>query len=260
MWNINIFIPGNELVIRTVESINSACTLCIVPHIVTFSVLCIDVVFTISHTWHKVCHLQTVSTSNIYLFYIWCTNSHFSIVFTWCKDSFSLCLYISYILIVYRNCYKESLYNVIPAVILVWLSCSHFWQNGFLTTFGFATALPSPSGRVHIGSSPHIPISWVLKSKEILCFLMNGVPRMVSYLSRFIISRYVSTSIKANLIDKTVMKFTFDWLPEQPSCKVTGFASSFTASPATCVKLGVTASIVLPESNKVYAFVPFIFT
>jgi len=48
---------------------DSPCTLCIVPCIVTFSVLLINVVSTISHTWHKVCHLWTIPTWNICLLY-----------------------------------------------------------------------------------------------------------------------------------------------------------------------------------------------
>ena len=105
-WNINIFILSTALITSSLPGIkmfifhvllshmkfifisrrNSACTLCIVPCIVTFSMFHINVVSTISHNWHKVCHLRTVSTSNIYLIYtylnIWCTNSHFCIIFT----------------------------------------------------------------------------------------------------------------------------------------------------------------------------------
>jgi len=90
-----------------------------------FSVWCINIVSTISHTWHKVCHLGIVSTWNIYLLYMYLN--------IWCKDSFSVCLYISYILIMYRNCCKESLYNVIPTV---WEMLQYNITKGYQTAPG----------------------------------------------------------------------------------------------------------------------------
>src|ERR1700736_5911333 len=123
-----------------------------------------------------------------------------------------------------------------------------------------AVVEPSPSGRAGIRSFLHITISCVSKSNWILCFHRNGVPRILSYLSRLAISRYVLIVIEADSMHDSVMKFTFDQLPEQPSCKVTGLSSCFTGRLATRVKSGLTASVVLPESNSMYALTPFIFT
>ena len=46
-------------------------------------------------------------------------------------------------------------------------------------------------------------------------------------------------------------KLIFDLLLEQPSCKVTGFSSLRMGTFDTLVKSGLTASVILPESNRV---------
>src|ERR1700720_4467121 len=62
---------------------------------------------------------------------------------------------------------------------------------------------------------------------------MNGVPSMQSYLSRFAISRKVSAWTNSKLIIAAVAKLTFDLLPEQPSCNVTGLSSARGCNSAT---------------------------
>src|SRR3984957_12677492 len=73
----------------------------------------------------------------------------------------------------------------------------------------------------------------------------------VLFLSRFAISGKVSAWTNSKLIIAVVAKLTFDLLPEQPSCNVTGLSSVRRGSFATCARLGVTASMVLPESKSV---------
>src|SRR6202040_2370788 len=102
-------------------------------------------------------------------------------------------------------------------LLLGFVPCSHFVSCPFWTDIA-----PSPSGRAGIHILPHIIISWLPRSNTILCFIINGVPSMQSYLSRFAISRKVSTWTNSKLIISVVVKLTFDLLPEQPSCNVTG--------------------------------------
>ena len=89
---------------------------------------------------------------------------------------------------------------------------------------------------------------------------MNDMPSMQSYLSRFAIFRKVSAWTNSKLIIAVVAKLTFDLLPEQPSCKVTGLSSSRRGSFTTHAMLGLTASVVLPESKSVYALIPLMET
>ena len=65
----------------------------------------------------------------------------------------------------------------------------------------------------------------------------------------------VSAWTNSKLIIAVVAKSTFDLLPEQPSCKVTGLSSSRSGSSATRARSGLTASVVLPESKRVYALI-----
>jgi len=58
----------------------------------------------------------------------------------------------------------------------------------------------------------------------------------------------------------SVAKLTFDLLPEHPSCRVTGLSSSLMDSFTIHMKSGLMVSIILPESNSVYALTPFIST
>src|ERR1700722_13784435 len=90
----------------------------------------------------------------------------------------------------------------------------------------------------------------------ILCFVMNGVPSMQSYLSRLAISRKVSVWTNSKLIIPVVAKLTFDLLLEQPSCDVTGLSGARSGNSATLARLGLTASVVLPESKSIYALIP----
>src|SRR6202040_750527 len=75
---------------------------------------------------------------------------------------------------------------------------------------------------------------------------------MQSYLSRFALSRKVSTWTNSKLIIAVVAKLTFDLMLEQPSCKVTGLSSSSSGSFATRARSGLTASVVRPESKSIY--------
>src|ERR1700722_4459460 len=83
---------------------------------------------------------------------------------------------------------------------------------------------------------------------------------MQSYLSRFAISRKVSTWTISKLIIVVVAKMTFDLLPEQPSCNVTGLSSARSGNSATQARSGLTTSVVLPESKSVYALIPLMET
>ena len=74
---------------------------------------------------------------------------------------------------------------------------------------------------------------------------------MQSYLSRLAISRKVSVWTNSKLIIAVVAKLTFDLLPEQPSCNVTGLSSARSGNSATLARSGLTASVVLPESKSV---------
>ena len=64
--------------------------------------------------------------------------------------------------------------------------------------------------------------------------------------------------IELNSTRDSVPKLILDLLPAQPSCRVRGFSNSYIGTLATRVKSGLTASVVLPESNSVYALTPFI--
>ena len=143
------------------------------------------------------------------------------------------------------------------------------WFRGFYTGRGFLSPLfltmqsfsmsnwihrgctPPPSGRVGIHSFPCIKISWNWKSSEMPCFLRNGIPRIQSCLSRFVISKSFLVVVKPNSTTATVVKLIFDLLPKQPSCKVAGFSSLRMGTFDTLAKSGLRASVVLPESNRV---------
>src|SRR3984957_17093303 len=140
-------------------------------------------------------------------------------------------------------------------LLLGFVPCSHFVSCLFRTDIS-----PSPSGRAGIHILPHIMISWLPRSNMILCFVINGIPSMQSYLSKFAISRKVSAWTNSKLIIAVVAKLTFDLLPEQPSCKVTGLSSARSGNSATGARLGLTASVVLPESKSVYALIPLMET
>ena len=58
------------------------------------------------------------------------------------------------------------------------------------------------------------------------------------------------------MIIAVVAKLTFDLLPEQPSCNVTGLSSARSGNSATLARSGLMASVVLPESKSVYALIP----
>lgn len=66
------------------------------------------------------------------------------------------------------------------------LSCSQFVR--FQVKIGLVLALPSPLKRAGTLCLPATKISSVAKSSAILWCLINGVPKIASYLSRFAIS------------------------------------------------------------------------
>src|ERR1700722_19383766 len=135
-------------------------------------------------------------------------------------------------------------------LLLGFVPCSHFVSCPFRTDIS-----PSPSGRAGIHILPRIIISWLPRSNTILCFVINGVPSMQSYLSRFAISRKVSAWTYSKLIIAVVVKLTFDLLPERPSCNVTCLSSARSGNSATQARSGLTASVVLPESKSVYTLI-----
>src|ERR1700720_2202162 len=153
-------------------------------------------------------------------------------------------------------CLERACSTFVDSVLLLgFVPCSHFVSCPFRTDIS-----PSPSGRAGIHILPRIIISWLPRSNTILCFVMNGVPSMQSYSSRFAMSRKVSTWTNSKLIIAVVAKLTFDLLPEQPSCNVTGLSSARRGNSATRARSGLTASVVLPESKSVYTLIPLMET